>query len=268
MVAGIVLLSFGALLMTGASNASAQPSAQSSSDPTIASYNWAGYAATGASGSVALVNGSWVEPTIACPTIHPTTLASIWVGIDGYPSASSTSTVEAVGTTARCLSGHPAYLAWYEIYPAPPVVFMTVSAGDTIHAQVIPNPNPPFPVIFVFRDVTNNTTYSTTQLASPTAPLSSAECIVQRVLSSGLEYASPALTSGPAPPFAAFTHFTAVTFSYCTAHIGSAGPIGIATFPAAHVFHFHLTKVGATTFARTSVATGPFSTYKVKWKHF
>jgi hypothetical protein len=174
--------------------------------------------------------------------------------------------VEAIGTTARCLSGHPAHFAWYELYPASPVVFMTVSAGDTIHVQVI---HPIMNIlIFVFQDVTTNTAYSTTQLASSTAPLSSAECIVQRVLSSGLEYASPALTSGPAPPFVAFTHFTAVTFSYCTAHIGSAGPIGIATFPAAHVFHFHLTKVGATTFARTSVATGPFSTYKVKWKHF
>jgi hypothetical protein len=262
-VTGILLISLGAVVLTGVSNVSARPLANASGDPVITSYNWAGYTATGTPGSVALVNGSWTEPSIACTTTHPATLASIWVGIDGYPAASST--VEAMGTTARCLSGHAVHLAWYELYPSPPVVFMPVSAGDKIHVQVI-HPTAGI-LVFVFQDVTNSSAYSTTQLVSSTTLLGSAECIVQRVLSPGLEYASPARASGPAPPFVAFSSFGVAAFSYCVAKIGnSAG--GIATLPPASVYYVIATYVAPTVFAVTLPAAGPNSAFKVIWTHF
>lgn len=114
----------------------------SSTGPSVAalfhssssSTNWAGYAATGSTGSVSFVNGSWIVPTIVgkCPT--KAQYSSFWVGIDGF----SSSTVEQTGTDSDCSHGKAVYYAWYEFYPSPSVKIssLTISAGDTILASV------------------------------------------------------------------------------------------------------------------------------------
>ncbi len=76
------------------------------------SYNWSGYAVTGASFTQAL--GSWIVPAVDC-SATPSTYSSFWVGIDGY----SDSTVEQTGTDSDCSGGTPTYYAWYEFYPQP-----------------------------------------------------------------------------------------------------------------------------------------------------
>ncbi len=103
------------------------------------SLNWAGYAATGTTFSS--VSGSWGQPAAHCPT-NRAQLAAFWVGLDGY--AASDPHVEQVGTDSDCVKGKhggsPSYYAWFELYPAAPVVlppsFYPVSPGDVISASV------------------------------------------------------------------------------------------------------------------------------------
>ena len=109
-----------------------QSGAQSSS-------NWAGYAVTGATFSS--VSGSWGQPAAICTT-NKSALAAFWIGLDG--DAASDPTVEQIGTDSDCTkgkaSGGPSYYAWFEMYPAPPVVlsprFYPVGPGDAISASV------------------------------------------------------------------------------------------------------------------------------------
>src|SRR5437870_4998940 len=63
---------------------------------TVYSTNWSGYAAetnltAPAANAVTAVSGSWVVPQV---TGSSTGYSSVWVGIDGYSSA----TVEQIGT--------------------------------------------------------------------------------------------------------------------------------------------------------------------------
>ncbi len=104
-------------------------------DQSICSEDWAGYAVTGADGSVASVNGSWVVPRVSCSGVS-STFASFWVGIDG--AILNSSTVEQVGTDSDCQFGSPAYYAWYEFYPSPAVAIVSVSVapGDLMTASV------------------------------------------------------------------------------------------------------------------------------------
>ncbi len=104
------------------------------------SSNWAGYAVTGANGSVTQVTGSWTVPSVKC-SAAPTGYAAFWVGIDGYTS----STVEQIGTDSDCVSLNgrqtdvPTYYAWYEFYPAGSYVVEfphSVQPGDLITAKV------------------------------------------------------------------------------------------------------------------------------------
>jgi hypothetical protein len=103
------------------------------------SYNWAGYAVTGATGSVTDVKGSWVVPTVNCTTT-PTGYSSFWLGIDGF----SSTTVEQTGTDSDCVSfsgqtGTPNYYAWFEFYPNPSYVIEFsngIRPGDMMTAEV------------------------------------------------------------------------------------------------------------------------------------
>jgi hypothetical protein len=104
------------------------------------SSNWAGYAVTGANGSVTEVTGSWTVPTVQC-SAAPTGYSAFWVGIDGF----SSSTVEQIGTDSDCVSLNgrqtdtPTYYAWYEFYPqgSYEVEFpRAVKPGDFITATV------------------------------------------------------------------------------------------------------------------------------------
>jgi len=99
---------------------------------TVDSLNWAGYAVTGATGSVTQVTGSWIQPAVKCGS--STTYAAFWDGIDGY----SSDTVEQGGTLAYCAGHHAYYYAWYEFYPAASVEIdsITVHARDTISVTV------------------------------------------------------------------------------------------------------------------------------------
>ena len=99
---------------------------------SVESTNWAGYAVTGAAGSVTNAEGSWIEPSLTCS--GATTYAAFWVGIDGY----SSSTVEQTGTLGECSGGSAIYYSWYEFYPNPMYEITSVSAapGNTMYAQV------------------------------------------------------------------------------------------------------------------------------------
>ena len=101
----------------------------------VSSTNWAGWAATGSSGSVSDVKGSWIVPKIqgTCPA-GKYQYSSFWVGIDGY----SSSTVEQLGTDSDCQSGTATYYAWYEFYPNPSHLIskLTIHPGNVITAEV------------------------------------------------------------------------------------------------------------------------------------
>ncbi len=126
------------------------------------SLNWAGYAVTGASGSVTNVTGSFVVPdppaiagsssavssTMAAGhaiAYHPgkggsggggsskTSYAAFWAGIDGYNS----NTVEQAGVLMNDSNGVVSYSVWYEFYPAAPVYAgWHPDAGDTVAVYV------------------------------------------------------------------------------------------------------------------------------------
>lgn len=101
---------------------------------STSSLNWAGFAVTGAKGSVTFVKGSWIVPKIVGKCPSGARYSSFWVGIDGFSSGS----VEQTGTDSDCQHGAPTYYAWYEFYPKPSHVIgaLTVAAGDTIVATV------------------------------------------------------------------------------------------------------------------------------------
>ena len=85
------------------------------------SWNWAGYAINATAGSVTMAKGSWIQPSVTCPTTS-LSVAAFWVGIDGLTSP----TVEQIGTLAQCLNGAASYYAWYEFYPSGSVVIPRV----------------------------------------------------------------------------------------------------------------------------------------------
>lgn len=106
------------------------------------SYNWSGYAVTGASASVSDAKGSWVVPSVTCtasfgPKKAQTQYSSFWVGIDGWSSNS----VEQIGTDSDCQNGKPVYYAWFEFYPNPSyfVNNFAVHPNDSISAEVTAN---------------------------------------------------------------------------------------------------------------------------------
>jgi Peptidase A4 family len=117
---------------------------------TSESYNWSGYAVTGADGSVTDVNASWIVPSVASTCAStPEGYAAFWTGIDGWTS----NTVEQIGTDSDCVNlagtatGTPTYYAWFEFYPQDAYLIGNyngsgvcesdcVAPGDTISAQV------------------------------------------------------------------------------------------------------------------------------------
>jgi hypothetical protein len=99
------------------------------------STNWAGYAVSApAKGKrFTSVTGRWVQPVAACDGAQ--TYSAFWVGLGGYSRSSYA--VEQTGTQANCDFGQPDYVAWYELFPAPPVnLGMSIRAGDLMSATV------------------------------------------------------------------------------------------------------------------------------------
>ena len=111
---------------------------------TNLSTNWSGYTALANKNvAVRFVGADWNVPSINPAECVPGTsgfaYAIHWVGLDGFgstPNGSST-TVEQIGTGADCQSGGTiSYYTFYEMSPAPPVVFTGVSPGDAITSSV------------------------------------------------------------------------------------------------------------------------------------
>ncbi len=150
-----------------------------STNGLVASVNWSGYAVNGSSGSISAVQGSWVVPTVACPS-SGNTYASFWVGIDGFQSK----TVEQTGTDSDCQNGAPSYYAWFEFYPNPSVKItnLAIHPGDEINARVTFSSGT-FKVLIT--DVTSGLSFSKSATVS-NAARSSAEFIVEAPLICGL----------------------------------------------------------------------------------
>jgi len=107
-----------------------------------ASRAWSGYLVTKPGGRVTCIEGTWVEPVVACPQKGQPKM-SIWVGIDGVKSTSlgidALEPLIQIGTQVDCDSGVATHFGWHEVYPADPHVLAfnsPVSAGDRMRAQV------------------------------------------------------------------------------------------------------------------------------------
>jgi Peptidase A4 family len=132
--------------------------------------NWSGYAVTGSAFTDA--KGSWHVPEVNCSK-SPNSYSAFWVGIDGYNNG----TVEQNGTESDCSGTTPVYYAWYEFFPAPPVVIsdVPVSPGDVISAEVSYNGSE---FILYIKNETTGKSHSRTK-AIPGAQRVSAEWIAE-----------------------------------------------------------------------------------------
>lgn len=142
-------------------------------DTNTQSTNWSGYAAYKTGTTFTDVKGSWVEPSVSCPS-RQHQYAAFWVGIDGYTSNS----VEQIGTDSDCAAkNRPSYYAWYEMYPKSPVnLSLTIKPGDTISGEVSFSGGSSFTLTLT--DQTTGKSFTTTQSYSGAA-LSSAEWIAE-----------------------------------------------------------------------------------------
>src|SRR5439155_12851057 len=130
---------------------SSQSATSGSQDTSVSSSNWAGYAATGASGSFTSVSASWTQPTASC--VAGSQYGAFWIGLDGYASK----TVEQIGTEADCTGATRKYYAWYEVYPGAGVNFTNpVSPGDAFTGTVTSQGGGTFQL--VLKDTTQNWT--------------------------------------------------------------------------------------------------------------
>jgi hypothetical protein len=186
------------------------------------SYNWAGYAVTGAKNSSTDVRGSWIVPSVDCSSA-PNGYSSFWVGIDGFNS----NTVEQTGTDSDCVSlnGRPAtatYYAWFEFYPNPSYEILFPHAlvpGDVVTAEVKYDGqvtqgrhDSGARFIFTITDVTQNEAYSGSSVVN-NAQLSSVEWIAE----------APSSRSGILP----LANFRTVLFNSASATVQNlTGPLG------------------------------------------
>lgn len=137
----------------------------------VSSSNWAGYAATGANGTLTSVSSSWTQPAGRCTGGNQ--YSAFWVGLDGY----SSSTVEQTGSEVDCAGRTPRYYAWYEIYPGASVTFTNpVSPGDQFSGSVTYQGSSKF--LLVLKDNTKGWT-QTIKATLAGAALSSAEVIAE-----------------------------------------------------------------------------------------
>lgn len=143
--------------------------------------NWAGYAVTGAKGSVTYVAGSWTEPAAKCSGTG-SQYAAFWVGIDGY----SSTTVEQTGTEADCSGSTASYYAWFEFYPSPSKLVSTIAVhpGDVFSASVTYSTTTAKFTVSL-KDVTTGKSFTKTA-AVKSAKRTSAEWIAEAPYSGGI----------------------------------------------------------------------------------
>lgn len=179
---------------------------------SVCSTNWAGWADPTSNGAVTAVSGSWVVPSLSCPS-RGTTYVAIWVGIDGYTS----STVEQTGVLGECYRGVAIYSAWYEFYPAGMVTFsgQSVAAGDSVAASVTYSSGT-YTVSLAVNGGTPNTASATVSAAQG----SSAEWIVER----------PSLCNANSCTVSTLANFGSTGFTSASATVsGSSGSISAAS---------------------------------------
>jgi hypothetical protein len=220
---------------------------------TTSSTNWAGYAVTGARGSVTDVTGSWTQPAATCSGTSAQ-YAAFWVGIDGY----SSSTVEQTGTEADCSSGHASYYAWYEFYPHPSVLVRAIAVhpGDVISAQVS------------YSSATAKFTISLSDLTTHKSATKTAA--VRSAQRTSAEWIAEAPYSGGILPL---TDFGTVNFGYDNTSVngtndatisGTSGDLGSFSAPIA------INMIGvsnpALTKATTSAISSDGTSFSVTWK--
>jgi len=169
------------------------------------SYNWAGYVATGSSGQVTKVFGTWHQPAAKCNRTSPTSMVAIWVGLDGYNS----STVEQIGTLAQCSEHVASYYAWWDVYPSESlqrISTITVHSGDIFTASVVSYPNSSHNFTLKIEDTSTQVSFSTTA-SQPNATESSAEWIVE----------APSGDNSTVSGIYPLAHFREVLWTKCTA---------------------------------------------------
>jgi peptidase A4-like protein len=146
---------------------------------TESSTNWSGYAVTSPDpatpSTFTSVTASWTQSKATCGQNDNVSSSAVWVGIGGYNS--SAKALEQIGTGADCNpSGPPAYFAWYELVPDPPVSFaMKIKPGDVISTSVKVSGNM---VTLQVKNVTRGTIAAERTLAH-SLDLSSAEWIAE-----------------------------------------------------------------------------------------
>lgn len=124
--------------------------------------------------------------------------------------------MEQTGTSADCYYGQVYYYAWYEFYPAIPILAtFSVHPGDTIKAEVSYSTTTNN-FTATLEDVTTQQTLSSPSTAVPGAELSSAEWISESAYEIG----------GPAQDipfgFLLLTHVSQVSYTDARATIGGA----------------------------------------------
>jgi hypothetical protein len=165
-------------------------------------YNWGGYVSDGPGGIAdphwVMIDAYWVEPAVTCNSTAD--MFAPWVGLDGYGST----TVEQTGVETNCFSGVPAYRAWYELFPAPPVYIdettYPVGAGDVIEADV-QYADSRFSL--VLNNISRGWTFYTSQALSGARRVS-AEIIIEA-------------------PGGAYPNFGTINFQYCEVNYGPLG---------------------------------------------
>lgn len=242
------------------------------------STNWAGYAVgknlliAPGNNTVTEVSGSWVVASVNPAATPQGGVMVCWVGIDGY----SSDTVEQIGTMAdagipltssggslpfsACANGAPTgsstggtggsvlYLAWYEMYPNPPVVInMLIRPGDVMWGDVRYLNNGMFLLTIV--DQTRHEEYSTLQTMYG-AERSSAEWIVE----------APALTDNTPLPLA---DFGKVTFTNAQATLG--GQTGSINYHAWQYDAITMNSSSTDVLAKVSPLSYFGSSFQVTW---
>jgi len=211
---------------------------------SVASANWAGYAALGSSGTVTKVTGTWTEPAITCSGKYSTTDVATWVGIDGYSNGNLVQT----GASADCSGTSVSYYAWWEVLPASETTIgsFPVHSGDKITASVTYVASTGK---YTMKITDGTQTFSHVRTLK-TDPRTSAECIVERDYIGVLNHLSK---------------FKTDKFSSCTATIsGTSGAIGtFGTVSDIAMTNNAGTKIIATTSTLTSNKA-----FTVTWKAY
>jgi peptidase A4-like protein len=245
-----VLVAFGmAVPAWGATAGPAMAQALRAPDARVGSTssNWSGYAAFRSGTTFTDVKGSWVQPSVSCPTSKKT-YSSFWIGIDGYNSSS----VEQTGTEADCKGvNRPAYYAWYEMYPSPSarITGFAVHPGDTLSAEVSVSGSQ---FTLTLNNLTTGAHFSTTK-SSSSAAKSSAEWVAE----------APTICSFTCH-LAKLSNFGTVNFSgsFATGN-GHTGSINDSQWSNDAI----TMKSGATTKAQPSALSPDGTVFSITWKH-